>query len=224
MAFRGERFVLDLDEPDGGEEPAPSPFSLIGEIRERAPTAAPPAPAPQPTASSTGFPAHRKRKVSSFKQRRTGQSTEPPDSHSQADTSPPTVQDDKRAIEEENRRHLASMSDSQIQQEREELMASLDPGLLERFLRRARIDEDEQVEYAPKPEPAREQPATAKPQKSVSFDVPATDSAPPKSTAPVFAPKQTPQSTKPPARDDLPPKQPPADLFPAAQPPSSTQP
>jgi hypothetical protein len=33
-----------------------------------------------------------------------------------------TVQDEKKSIDEENRRQLAAMSDAQIQQEREELM------------------------------------------------------------------------------------------------------
>ncbi|KAL4953350.1 RPAP1-like protein [Aspergillus filifer] len=35
------------------------------------------------------------------------------------------------------------MSDAQIQQEREELMSTIDPSLLERFLRRARIDDED---------------------------------------------------------------------------------
>lgn len=221
MAFRGERFVLDLDD-SAGEEPAPSPFSLIGEIRERAPSAAtPPAPAPPSTASSTGFPAHRKRsKVSSFKQRRTGQPDVPEEPSPAVNTSPPSAQDDKQAIQEENRQHLASMSDSQIQQEREELMASLDPGLLERFLRRAKIDEDEQPMDTTKPEASQEQPVTAKPKKSVSFDVPSTSNPPPpKPPAPVSTPKRaTDEPPRRPTNDDLAPKQTPTDLYPAAQP------
>lgn len=41
----------------------------------------------------------------------------------------------------ENRQRLAAMSPSQIEQERKELFDSLDPALLERFLRRANLDE-----------------------------------------------------------------------------------
>ncbi|KAJ5152904.1 uncharacterized protein N7482_009382 [Penicillium canariense] len=221
MAFRGERFVLDLDDdtPTIPIDPIPSPFSLIGEIREREPTSAtPPAPAPptSTSASSTGFPAHRRRdKPSSFKQRRAEQQAAreapaPP-------TTLPAAQDDKGAIGEENRRHLASMSEAQIQREREELMASMDPGLLERFLRRARIDEDEKASTEPAEAPltlAAEESAAAKPRKSVSFDIPApaSDAKP----APSSAQKHsiTPQ---PPGHDDRPPAHLPKDLHPASE-------
>ncbi|KAJ5965951.1 hypothetical protein N7481_012665 [Penicillium waksmanii] len=147
MAFPGERFALDLEgDINIPSNPPASPFDLIGEIRERAPTAANP-PAPTPTASSTGFPAHRRRnKPSSFKQRRAEQATPTaPLKEDLTKSTPPTIQDDKKSIGEENTRHLASMSEAEIEKEREELMASLDPGLLERFLRRAKIDEDEKT-------------------------------------------------------------------------------
>ncbi|KAJ5116447.1 hypothetical protein N7456_000795 [Penicillium angulare] len=158
MAFQGERFVLDLDDDEGApqENLAPSPFSLIGEIRERAPAPATP-PAPTPTASSTGFPAHRRRnKPSSFKQRRAEQPTEtqpatPPPTNP---TEKPTAQDDKNAISEQNRQQLSSMSDAQIEREREELMESMNPGLLERFLRRAKINDVGEIKNNPEPKPA----------------------------------------------------------------------
>ena len=225
MAFRGERFVLDLDDDEihPPEEPAPSPFSLIGEILEREPAAATP-PAPTPTASATGFPAHRRRnKPTSFKQRRAEQSAAAKTTAPITPTAP-TAQDDKQHIAEENRRHLASMSDTQIQQEREELMASLDPGLLERFLRRAKIDEDEQEKGSEPPstaEPASAEPAESKSKKSVSFDIPPSTSD---STRATNADKGSPSNssstsfTKPPIRNESrPPAQVPTDVHPATE-------
>ncbi|KAJ5692127.1 RNA polymerase II-associated protein 1 N-terminal [Penicillium macrosclerotiorum] len=217
MAFRGERFLVNLDDetPTIPNDPVPSPFSLVGEIREREPSnATPPAPAPPtPSASLTGFPAHRRRnKPSSFKQRRAKQ---------HADDSPPDVlptpQDDKQAIAEENRRHLASMSDSQIEKEREELIASMDPGLLKRFLYRAKIDEDEQASADPPPAPTllptSDVSAAPKPQKSVSFDLP-TPAPAPQTKPPQPAPNS---SAKRPVHDDFAPTQPPKDLHPASE-------
>lgn len=222
MAFRGERFVLDLDDDSPPEESVPSAFDLIGEIREREPiSATPPAPQPPtPTASSTGFPAHRRRnKPSSFKQRRTQQeqSTTPT-----ADTTSSTRQDDKSSISEENRRHLASMSDAQIQKEREELMASMDPGLLERFLRRAKIDEDEPIrDEKPAPAPGPERQDRSKPRKSVSFDIPESHQPAKAPTAVSHSYKPAPQtSPKPPGQDDAPPTRLPTDLQPASEQPS----
>ncbi|KAJ5162398.1 hypothetical protein N7492_007790 [Penicillium capsulatum] len=220
MAFRGERFVLDLDDDDvhPPEEPEPSPFSLIGEIREREPSAAtPPAPTPPTVPSSTGFPAHRRRnKPSSFKQRRAEQAAP------EKIEASPTVQNDKQHIAEENRRHLASLSDAQIEQEREELMASMDPGLLERFLRRAKIDENENEKHDA---PASKPPVEPKAKKSVSF-APATSSEPtPKPTTQKSPPAPSTQATStpasnPPVNDDRAPAQVPSDLHPAAEKPS----
>lgn len=217
MAFRGERFVLDLDDPL--EESVPSPFDLIGEIREREPTANPPAPTPPtPTASTTGFPAHRRRnKPSSFKQRRAQQEQSP----SVTDAAPPTIQDDKKSIAEENRQQLASMSDAQIQKEREELMASMDPGLLQRFLRRAKIDEDEQAS-GDTTGPASESQDLPKPKKkSVSFSVPTSHQPAKAPTAVSHSYQPASQiSPQPPGHDDTPPTQLPADLHPASEHPS----
>lgn len=229
MAFPGERFALDLEgDINIPSNPPASPFDLIGEIRERAPTTATP-PAPTPTASSTGFPAHRRRnKPSSFKQRRAEQATPTvPPKEDLAKSTPPTIQDDKKSIGEENTRHLASMSEAQIEKEREELMASLDPGLLERFLRRAKIDEDEKTsDSTPSSTPARPEEAKdekelpSQPKKSVSFDIPptakeATPKKPP-TTNPIPASTQS-TPKPPPGHDDLPPTNVPKDLHPASE-------
>ncbi|EPS26615.1 hypothetical protein PDE_01553 [Penicillium oxalicum 114-2] len=231
MAFRGERFMVDLDDDTVTipSDPAPSPFSLIGEIRERAPTAAtPPAPAPPSSTSSTGFPAHRRRtKTPSFKERRAGQKATPQANDVSSNT-PPTLQDDKRAIAEENKRHLASMSEAQIQKEREELMESMDPALLERFLRRARIDDEANTGAGATPatptqedssEPATKSAghsASTKSSKSVSFDISLSESTKGRQ-ADVIIPQNPSSSLKGPANDDRPPLQPPKDLRPASE-------
>lgn len=233
MAFRGQRFTLNLDDDDDlnldSSQPSldSSPFGLIGEIRERSPSAAVP-PAPKPPTGSTGFPQHRRRvNPSAFKQRRANKQEEP--SPPPPSTPATTLSDEKKSIDEENRRQLASMSPAQIQQEREELMSSLNPSLLERFLRRARIDDDttpsDKSSSQPEPTPSSSSSAqdapTAKPKKSVSFDVDedskkATEKqersqlkkTPPAVTSSVLTP------------EDLPPAQPPADLHPASEFPS----
>ncbi|KAE8395366.1 RPAP1-like protein [Aspergillus alliaceus] len=193
MAFRGERFVLDLDSDNGQPSSAPPASSisipgLIGEVRERSPAAAPAPPKP----AVAGFPAHRRRaKQSGFKQRRELFSDSPSINTAQ--------NDEKRIIDDENRRQLATMSDDQIQQEREELMTSMDPSLLERFLRRARIDSEEfKSDLQPDPSPSIELPAK-----------PADAVAP--------RPKSVCESKPPTPRDDLPPAQMPDDLHPASE-------
>ncbi|KAL4940116.1 hypothetical protein BDV06DRAFT_230572 [Aspergillus oleicola] len=140
MAFHGERFEVNLDSDPEDIPPATSSTlaipGVIGEIQERSP-AAPPAP---PTLKSTsGFPAHRRRaKPSAFKQRQ----AQPKSTTAGSEETFTDPQDEKAAIEEQNRQQLASMSDAQIQQERDELISTIDPSLLERLLRRARIDDE----------------------------------------------------------------------------------
>jgi len=222
MAFRGERFVLDLDDESGAPEiPSQSPFSLVGEIQERAPSTAIP-PAPKLPSTSTGFPAPRQRKPSSFKQRRANQSAAP--DPTPTPPTPPTIQDDKKSIDEENRRQLAAMSDAQIQQEREELMEQMDPGLLQHFLRRANIEEDTQTDETASPAPVSDE-KSSKPRKSVSFDIPETPSVSSKPATPSAQshslPKSPPMALQPhPRNEDLPPSALPEDLHPASQRPS----
>ncbi|KAL4894309.1 RPAP1-like protein [Aspergillus ambiguus] len=198
MAFRGERFVLDLDSDDDLPEQSssdPPPLAvpgMIGEIQERSPTTVPAPPKP-PT---TGFPAHRRRnRPSAFKQRRDASAAAPAAASSPA----PGLAAEKAAIAEENRRHLQSMSAAQLQQEREELMATMDSSLLERFLRRARIDADE---HPPSSEPA------------------ASSHREPSPPPPTPAPKPdttTTTTTTTSTNDDLPPSKLPEDLHPAAE-------
>ncbi|KAL4987034.1 RPAP1-like protein [Aspergillus falconensis] len=137
MALRGERFDIDLGSDSEDHAPTFAIPGVIGEIQERSP-AAPPVP---PTLkSANGFPAHRRRapNQSAFKQRQTQRKD------SAAESQKPTsgLQDEKAAIGEQNCQQLASMSDAEIQKERDELISTMDPSLLERFLRRARIDDE----------------------------------------------------------------------------------
>lgn len=204
MAFPGQRFVLDLDDPTPILDDTASPSSaLIGEIHERAPSAAVP-PAPKPP-SGSGFPQHKRRfQRSSFKQRRNQQQQQ----QQQQEDATPFADNDQKSIDEENRRQLAAMSDAQIQQEREELMESMDLGLLERFLRRARLD-DSRDQDGPSTSHVPEERST-KPAKSVSFDIP-----------PAPEPAEEPQPSRPqPLNEDLPPPNPPDDLHPASEIPS----
>ncbi|EYE96254.1 RPAP1 family protein [Aspergillus ruber CBS 135680] len=219
MAFPGERFVIDLDNDNElapnipSFEDTASPFSLIGEIQERAPTAAAP-PAPKPP-TGTGFPEHKKRfQRSAFKQRRTEKQQQEQQKQGQSLATGP-ISDEKKAIDEENRRQLASLSDEQIQQEREELMSSIDPGLLERFLRRAVIDEPE-----PEPQSKQKPEFSKKPTKSVSFDVPEPETLKQTSPPPKLQPQPS-QQKQPPINEDLPPPTLPSDLHPASELPPS---
>ncbi|RAL06763.1 uncharacterized protein BO97DRAFT_447327 [Aspergillus homomorphus CBS 101889] len=233
MAFRGDRFILNLDSdeeelPPASSENAPTLAipGMIGEIRERSPAANPAPPTLKPT--TTGFPAHRRRNnPSAFKQRRapgTSSVTAPSGTASNSATEN-AENDEKQAIAEQNDRQLASMSQAQIQQEREELLESLDPSLLERFLRRARIDDTEsaspsaQPPQQPPPPPSENQ-ATERTEnlERNSGTKPEPKHAQPSSQDehPSSSSKTTPQPSTNPSIDDLPPPQLPDDLHPAA--------
>ncbi|KAL5337530.1 RPAP1-like protein [Aspergillus crustosus] len=207
MAFHGERFAVDLDS-DPEDQPQPSTSTLnipgvIGDIQERSPAAppgppGPPGPPAPPTlkSGSSGFPLHRRRaKQSAFKERQTQslKSATKPERPSSG------IQDERTVIQEQNRQQLAAMSDTQIQHERDELISSLDPSLLERFLRRARIDDDEN---------------------GPSSNAPEKDDDQPRAYAPKPGPTPAPVSLKskafPYSRDEVPPSIIPEDLHPAA--------
>ncbi|KAH8687275.1 RPAP1-like protein [Tricladium varicosporioides] len=163
MNLRGQRFTVDLsDEED--EHASPSRVSthaipsvsnaFIGDIQERQ-TAPPTAPK---LSNPTGFPQHKKRtRVSAFKQQRakdakapaadTGNAfgmTTPKPSFSPQSTNaeyPSEDVNERRRIDVENNQRLAAMSAEEIAEEREELMAQLDPSLIERLLKRANLDQ-----------------------------------------------------------------------------------
>ncbi|KAL4786433.1 RPAP1-like protein [Aspergillus varians] len=215
MAFRGERFDLDLDSEPEDRAPA-SAFTfnipgVIGEIQERSP-AAPPAPPTLKPAS--GFPAHRRRtKQSAFKQRQ----AQPKATAKEPEKPTSGPQDEKTLIGEQNRQHLASMSDAQIKQEYDELMSSLDPSLLERFLRRARIDDED-------PAPSSSTTTTNDDTQTTPARAPTPDPTPDPTPTPAAAPtpaplpqsKDTTKSSNTVLLDDTPPSKIPEDILPAA--------
>lgn len=162
MDLRGQRFTVDLsdDEEEAGAESrvptdaAPSiTNAFVGDIKER--STAPPS-APRLKTSTTGFPEHKKRtRVSAFKQQRGGDGKpETADFHNtsavprtqaaaaaQRPTRDPTEDDEeRRLIDKENKQRLADMSAEEIDEERQELLAQLNPALIERLLKRANLD------------------------------------------------------------------------------------
>ena len=160
MDLRGQRFTLDLSD-DEGESPSqsnihahavpPIQTAFIGDIKERE-VGVPTAPKLKPTAN--GFPEHKKRtRVSAFKQQRAGTaqaslsdsgnaySLPPRAGNSQQHNAPAEARTEKEKIDLENKQRMAAMTPREIEEERQELLESLDPALLERFLRRANLDE-----------------------------------------------------------------------------------
>ncbi|KAL1956583.1 hypothetical protein VTO42DRAFT_7054 [Malbranchea cinnamomea] len=258
MTLRGERFVLNFsDDEDAGDDHDQQPQSsgfvsdFVADIKERTPSAPTPPSAPRLT-SPTGFPAPRKRAAKSTFKRLREQAKQPSTSPTDTPPAPPSPPrtdkarfepDEKRAIDEENRRRLASMSPAQIAKEREELMSSLPPSLLERFLRRATLDDQDEMNnqvLSPAPAGATDaSPASSVKErkddsptttKSVRFDVPTSD---PQSTAQESPQEDDEEDESFPFEkeekkgttvniDDLPPAQPPPDLFPASQPPTGS--
>ena len=166
MDLRGQRFVLDLSDDDDDDAGASSSIpstavpslasAFIGDIKER--STAPPT-APQLKSTPSGFPEHKKRtRISAFRQQKGIAKTAVPGSSSVAAVSPPartqptaskrpqrddSILDDeeRKRIDAENNQMLASMSSAEIDEERQELLAALDPSLIERLLKRANLDQ-----------------------------------------------------------------------------------
>ncbi|KAF2219969.1 RPAP1-like protein [Elsinoe ampelina] len=152
MAIRGQKVHIDLD--DGGPtirdiDEAPSGFNFVGDVQERTVSPAAPPKPPASRASENGFPAHKKRLGQSrFKSARSGgdqakANASSPSQHVAPSTRVPpeaavkAADDEKRQIDLENRLKLDSMSESEIQEERQELLDSINPALLQALLRRA---------------------------------------------------------------------------------------
>ncbi|KAL6705300.1 hypothetical protein ACN47E_007110 [Coniothyrium glycines] len=165
---RGERVTLDFDtgavhklEP-GLDDGLPEPVfpTFVGDILEREPSLASPPVAPSLKKNVNGFPAHKKRvpRVSAFKQQRAAKEQQavpalnvsdlpksevaptPQNNEPLRTAQIPNVDAERRAIDEENQRTLAAMSDAEIEQERQELFENFSPALLQRLLMRSNID------------------------------------------------------------------------------------
>ncbi|KAF2800787.1 hypothetical protein K505DRAFT_320174 [Melanomma pulvis-pyrius CBS 109.77] len=194
MSFaRGERVHFDFDsgtiESAGQEEheaPLPASTAFVGDILERAPSTANPPSAPtfKAKANTTGFPAHKKRvnRVSAFKQQRATKndaSQHKENGAANPSNRDPNFQDDeRRRIDEENRQRIASMSAEEIEEERNELLSSLPPSLIQKLLGRANLDDGSNEQdlnlEAPATRTTDEDKAEKKPPstKKVTFDMP----------------------------------------------------
>ncbi|KAF2747575.1 hypothetical protein M011DRAFT_423311, partial [Sporormia fimetaria CBS 119925] len=184
---RGERVHFDFDSgsieptdvsenaaPVSDEAPPPVSAAFVGEIMERESVAVNPPSAPTFKPRATGFPAHKKRtnRVSAFKQQRAGgnqvssgpqqktkESGVPPDMTPPRTPNKSALDDSERKrIDEENNQRLANMSPEEIEQERKELFASLDPSLISMLLKRSNIEDgtNEADWDAPYPGPLKE--------------------------------------------------------------------
>ncbi|KAH7382789.1 RPAP1-like protein [Cadophora sp. MPI-SDFR-AT-0126] len=157
MDLRGQRFEIDLSDDDeqtksNSRNAFPSISSpFVGDIKERE-IAAPPS-APKMKSTPTGFPEHKTRtRVSAFKQQRAA-SGKPvvadtpnafalrPTPNNASSQNNFSIDEERRRIDEENRQRLAAMSAEDIEEERNELMAGLNPALLEMLLKRSNLDE-----------------------------------------------------------------------------------
>ncbi|KAF2849310.1 hypothetical protein T440DRAFT_469409 [Plenodomus tracheiphilus IPT5] len=154
---RGERVNLNFDtgaveklEPETDHEaPAYTFPTFVGEIQERASAQTTPPVAPSLKANTNGFPAHKKRipRESAFKRQRAAKEQQAAAAPARAqDVSKPpragfNVDAERRAIDEENRRTLSGMSEAEIEQERQDLLSSFSPELLQKLLRRSDLND-----------------------------------------------------------------------------------
>ncbi|KAI9874624.1 MAG: hypothetical protein M1823_007644, partial [Watsoniomyces obsoletus] len=164
MAISGQRFELDLEAEhfafnalDDSNIRASPQTPMIKEIQEHDSVGTPTA--PQIKQTKSGFPEHRtRRNVSTFRQNqdslrsqgdsgRGTQKSQPSDAairhHASTKYAYDPTSAEKLQISEDNRQKIAAMSEEDIKEAREELLQSLSPALIERFLKRANIDEDQ---------------------------------------------------------------------------------
>lgn len=169
MAIPGQRFRIDVDEGFSDvSTPRMAGFNigLVGDIKERTASSnsRPPSP-PRFKSSGTGFPAHKVRTgPSRFRKQQGSQSAwqSPPEEFANSSPEPSlqprlgtingTISNDgpgaqKRSefkdpsIDQENKQRLAEMSEQEIEDARQELMAGLSPSLIEKLLKKANLDE-----------------------------------------------------------------------------------
>ncbi|KIW10888.1 hypothetical protein PV08_10187 [Exophiala spinifera] len=163
MAIPGQRFELNLDAPDFAFTPLEDnaehddhSLSAVKEIQEHDTDSVPAAPSLK--SSRSGFPEHKRRNVSVFKRNQQASSSrlrpsiptqvEPSDraiAHHVSKKYGVDLESQQKAdISEENKRRIAEMSIGDIEEARAELMRNLNPAFLERLLKRANIEEDQQ--------------------------------------------------------------------------------
>jgi hypothetical protein len=157
---RGERVNLNFDtgavekleSEDDYQTAQPTFPTFVGDILERESSPANPPAAPSLKPNVNGFPAHKKRtpRVSAFKQQRAAKEQQAAAEAASDTTSQGAprarntgvgLNNEKKSIDEENSKRLASMSAAEIEQERQELMQSLSPALIQKLMARSNIDE-----------------------------------------------------------------------------------
>jgi hypothetical protein len=166
---RGERVNLNFDtgaveklEPEDDYQTAQPTFpAFVGDILERESSPANPPAAPTLKANVNGFPAHKKRtpRMSAFKQQRAAKEQQAAAASTASQDAPKArstrfdSNTEKKSIDDENNKRLADMSAAEIEQERQELMQSLSPALIQKLMARSNIDEgsNEQDLYPEEP-------------------------------------------------------------------------
>ncbi|OAK95154.1 hypothetical protein IQ06DRAFT_298013 [Phaeosphaeriaceae sp. SRC1lsM3a] len=154
---RGERVNLNFDtgavekleQEDTYEAAQPTFPTFVGDILERESSTASAPAAPSLKTNINGFPAHKKRtpKVSAFKQQRAAKEQQAAAAAKASQDAPhprnakPDANSERQAIDDENKDRLAAMSAAEIEQERQELMQSLSPALIQKLMARSNIDE-----------------------------------------------------------------------------------
>ncbi|RVD85028.1 uncharacterized protein DFL_003360 [Arthrobotrys flagrans] len=182
----GTRFTVDLDDTPPETESTPTfPASLtnglISDIAERTISSPAVAPTFDPSKSSTGFPAHTKRKrPSAFRQQRDAAATsryEPvPRSASTANSGGGGGRmDEMSSIRAENAQMVANMSSQERDAERQELMDSLSPELLQMFLKRASLDDNVETSRPSRVPPEEPAPTPTATPPSSTVPLPPTD-------------------------------------------------
>ncbi|KAG9676146.1 hypothetical protein KCU99_g4206, partial [Aureobasidium melanogenum] len=188
MTLRGQHFSIDDFDAQNSPEVASAPqvfnpFNFVADVQERKPTAAPTPPQPPAFKNSPGgFPAHRKRNVQSKFKKSRQQDADPvaptpqPQNNVLENDDDDFMTTERRRIDEENRQRIAEMSPEEIEEERRELLSSLDPSLIQRLLSRATIEEGGSNEDFPglqgKVEETKQEvktDVTDKPRKTVKF-------------------------------------------------------
>ena len=202
MAIPGQRFHINLDAELNDLANGRTVFNLglVGDIKERTVSSMskPPSP-PRLHDSGTGLPAHRTRRGQPrSRQGEAGQPTNTPAPRKPSQVrrelpSQVVSENDKgRAITDselsirkegslrdpsidiENKQRLAQMSDTEIEEARQELMAGLSPSLIEKLLKKANIDQgsaDDDIELEQNMKSSTTQ--KEKSQKRVTFEDPA---------------------------------------------------
>ncbi|MCJ1274102.1 hypothetical protein MMC21_001897 [Puttea exsequens] len=231
MAVKGERFELDLDSYEDVSAPAQPiglNLGLVKDIQERVSSSKPiPPSAPKPKNSGTGFPAHKTRTgASRFMQRsnptRTHnmESNGNPDRNIEKSSTPKNVLHSHQgttakdpSIDQENKQRLAQMSDKEIEEERLSLMTSFSPSLIQRLLKKANIDNQNDIESLSSSEATQEADSDFKFVATSQPDVTGTRSKKSSSLPNEDAPPDTPLDLHPASQPPVP--SPPTVHFPA---------